>query len=116
VPCYAAPPDWNLECNGSPNQSHMSNLQYINLPSDTPTEDVLVQLTLDVNWTLTREADKLWSRLNPERHHTGIRFGFTRKNGRNHPGIALATPRGFVLCRHVANLILTTHSPASLFM
>jgi starch phosphorylase len=44
----------------------MSNLQYTNLPSDTSSEDVLVQLALDVHWTLSRNADKLWQQLNPE--------------------------------------------------
>jgi len=44
----------------------MSNLQYTNLPSDSPTADILVQLALDVNWTLTRAADTLWRRLNPD--------------------------------------------------
>ncbi len=44
----------------------MSNLQYTNLPSDTSSEDVLVQLALDVDWTLSRGADKLWRLLNPE--------------------------------------------------
>jgi starch phosphorylase len=44
----------------------MSNLQYTNLPSDTSREDVLVQLALDVNLTLSRNADELWQQLNPE--------------------------------------------------
>jgi starch phosphorylase len=44
----------------------MSNLQYTNLPSDTSSEDVLVQLALDVTWTLSRAADTLWRQLNPE--------------------------------------------------
>ena len=44
----------------------MSNLQYTNLPSDTSREDVLVQLALDVSWTLSRHADQLWQQLNPE--------------------------------------------------
>ncbi len=44
----------------------MSNLQYTNLPSDTSGEDVLVELALDVNWTLSRAADSLWRQLNPE--------------------------------------------------
>jgi starch phosphorylase len=44
----------------------MSNLQYTNLPSDTSGEDVLVQLALDVNWSLSRDADALWRKLNPE--------------------------------------------------
>jgi hypothetical protein len=38
----------------------MSNPQYTNLPSDTSGEDVLVQLALDVNLSLSRNADKLW--------------------------------------------------------
>ena len=44
----------------------MSNLQYTNLPSDASSEDVLAQLALDVNWTLSRDADTLWRQLNPE--------------------------------------------------
>ena len=44
----------------------MSNLQYTNLPSDTSGEDVLVQLALDVNLTVRRNADKLWQQLNPD--------------------------------------------------
>lgn len=44
----------------------MSNLQYTNLPSDTSGEDVLIELALDVNWTLSRAADTLWRQLNPE--------------------------------------------------
>ena len=44
----------------------MTNFQYTNLPSDAPTADVLVQLALDVNWTLTRAADTLWRRLNAD--------------------------------------------------
>jgi len=44
----------------------MSNLQYTNLPSDTSGEDILVQLALDVNLSLSRKADKLWQQLNPE--------------------------------------------------
>jgi len=44
----------------------MSNLQYTNLPSDTASEDILEQLALDVNWTLSRAADTLWRRLNAE--------------------------------------------------
>ena len=46
--------------------SPMSNLQYTNLPSDASREDVLVELALDVNWTLSRAADTLWRQLNPE--------------------------------------------------
>jgi glycogen phosphorylase len=42
----------------------MSNLQYTNLPSDASGEDVLVQLALDVTWTLSRAADSLWRQLN----------------------------------------------------
>jgi starch phosphorylase len=45
---------------------YMSNLRYTNLPSDTSGEDVLVELALDVNWTLSRAADRLWRQLNPE--------------------------------------------------
>jgi starch phosphorylase len=44
----------------------MSNLQYTNLPSDASSEDVLVQLALDVDWTLSRAADSLWRQLNRE--------------------------------------------------
>jgi glycogen phosphorylase len=44
----------------------MSNLRYTNLPSDTSSEDALVELALDVNWTLSRAADTLWRQLNPE--------------------------------------------------
>jgi starch phosphorylase len=44
----------------------MSNLQYTNLPSDASSEDVFVQLALDLNWTLSRAADTLWRRLNPD--------------------------------------------------
>ena len=44
----------------------MSNLRYTNLPSDNPSDDVLVELALDVNWTLSRAADTLWRQLNPE--------------------------------------------------
>ncbi len=44
----------------------MSNLQYTNLPSDASSEDVLVQLALDVTWTLSRAADTLWRQLNRE--------------------------------------------------
>jgi len=44
----------------------MSNLPYSNLSSDTTSEDILVQLALDVNWTLSRAADTLWRRLNPD--------------------------------------------------
>jgi glycogen phosphorylase len=47
-------------------ESHMSNLLYTNLPSDTSSEDILVQLALDVNWTLSRAADTLWRQLNPD--------------------------------------------------
>jgi starch phosphorylase len=44
----------------------MSNLPYSNLSSDATSEDILVQLALDVNWTLSRAADALWRQLNPE--------------------------------------------------
>ena len=44
----------------------MSNLQYTNLPSDASREDILAELALDVNWTLSRAADKLWRRINAE--------------------------------------------------
>jgi len=44
----------------------MSNLPYTNLLSDTASEDILVQLALDVNWTLSRAADTLWRRLNAD--------------------------------------------------
>src|SRR5579862_2972234 len=44
----------------------MSNLPYSNLSSDITSEDILVQLALDVNWTLSRAADTLWRRLNPD--------------------------------------------------
>jgi glycogen phosphorylase len=43
----------------------MSNLQYTSLPSDTSKEDVLVELALDVNWTLNHASDALWRQLNP---------------------------------------------------
>jgi starch phosphorylase len=33
---------------------------------NNPSQDVLVELALDVNWTLSRAAGTLWSRLNPE--------------------------------------------------
>jgi glycogen phosphorylase len=44
----------------------MGNLQYTNLPTDASSEDVLVELALDVNWTLSRDADTLWRKLNEE--------------------------------------------------
>jgi len=44
----------------------MSNLQSANVVFDTSSESILVQLALDVNWTLSRAADTLWRRLNPE--------------------------------------------------
>ena len=44
----------------------MGNLRYTNLPADASSEDVLIELALDVNWTLSRDADKLWRQLNPE--------------------------------------------------
>ena len=47
-------------------ETHMSNLQYTNHPADASTEDVLAQLALDLNWTLSRSADNLWRQLNAE--------------------------------------------------
>jgi starch phosphorylase len=44
----------------------MSNLQYTNLPPDASRAEILVELALDVNWTLSRAANRLWSQLNPE--------------------------------------------------
>ena len=44
----------------------MSNLPYSNLSSDASSEDILVQLALDVSWTFSRAAGKLWRQLNPE--------------------------------------------------
>jgi len=42
----------------------MSDPRPTNLPSDAPTEEVLAQLALDVDWK--RAADTLWRQLNPE--------------------------------------------------
>ena len=42
----------------------MSNLQYSRFPT-TSDDDVLVQLALDVSWTFSRAAGKLWRQLNP---------------------------------------------------
>ena len=50
----------------SPNVNSMSGLQYTNLPSDISGEDVLIELALDVNWTLSRAADTIWRQLNTE--------------------------------------------------
>src|SRR5579863_7485864 len=47
-------------------RAKMSNLPYSNLSSGLRSEDILVQLALDVNWTLSRAADTLWRRLNPD--------------------------------------------------
>src|SRR5271154_4919062 len=44
----------------------MSNLQYTNLPPDASRAEILIELALEVNWTLSRAADRLWSQLNPE--------------------------------------------------
>jgi len=44
----------------------MINLPYSNLSSDISSQDILVQLALDVNRTLSRAAGTLWRRLNPE--------------------------------------------------
>ena len=44
----------------------MSNPLYTNLPSETSSGDVLVEIGLDVNWTLSRAADNPWRQLKPE--------------------------------------------------
>src|SRR5271169_1635290 len=44
----------------------MSNLRYTNLPSETPNEDELAELALDVSSSWNRVTDALWSQLNPE--------------------------------------------------
>ncbi|HLX43470.1 MAG TPA: alpha-glucan family phosphorylase [Bryobacteraceae bacterium] len=44
----------------------MSNLRYTNLPSETPNEDELADLALDVTSSWNRVTDALWSQLNPE--------------------------------------------------
>ena len=44
----------------------MSDPEYTNLRADDSNEDELVQLALDVNWTLSRAADTLWRRLNAD--------------------------------------------------
>jgi glycogen phosphorylase len=44
----------------------MSNLRYTNLPSETPDEDQLAELALDISSSWNRLTDALWSRLNPE--------------------------------------------------
>ena len=44
----------------------MSSLQYTNLSSDASSEDILVQLALDVDLTLSHAAEQLWRQLNPE--------------------------------------------------
>src|SRR5580693_320540 len=44
----------------------MSNLRYTNLPSETPNEDELAELALDVTSSWNRVTDALWSQLNPE--------------------------------------------------
>jgi glycogen phosphorylase len=44
----------------------MGNLQYTNRPSDSSRTDILAELALDVSWSLSRAADQLWRRLNPE--------------------------------------------------
>jgi starch phosphorylase len=44
----------------------MSNLRYTNLPSETPDEDQLAELALDIGSSWNRQTDALWSQLNPE--------------------------------------------------
>jgi glycogen phosphorylase len=44
----------------------MGNLRYTNLPSETPNEDELAELALDVSSSWNRVTDELWSQLNPE--------------------------------------------------
>src|SRR5271155_3603976 len=44
----------------------MSNLKYTNLPAETSSEDVLVQLALDLSRPWRHSASPLWRLLNPE--------------------------------------------------
>jgi starch phosphorylase len=44
----------------------MGNLRYTNLPSETPEEDALAELALDVSAHWSRFTDPLWKQLNPE--------------------------------------------------
>ena len=44
----------------------MSNLHYTSHPADTPAEDELAQLALDINSTSNRAADELWRQLDAE--------------------------------------------------
>ena len=44
----------------------MSNLHYTSHPADTPAEDELAQLALDMNSTSNRAADELWRQLDAE--------------------------------------------------
>jgi hypothetical protein len=44
----------------------LSNPQYTKLPSGSSGQDVLMQFALDVNLSLSRNADTLWLRLNPD--------------------------------------------------
>ncbi len=44
----------------------MSNLRYTHVAADTPEEDLLAQLALDVAWSKDPLAELLWKRLNPD--------------------------------------------------
>ena len=44
----------------------MGNLRYTNLPSETPEEDALADLALDVSAHWSRFTDPLWKQLNPD--------------------------------------------------
>ncbi len=44
----------------------MGNLRYTNLPSETPEEDALAELALDVSAHWSRFTDPLWRQLNPD--------------------------------------------------
>jgi starch phosphorylase len=44
----------------------MGNLRYTNLPSETPEEDALAELALDVSAHWSRFTDPLWKQLNPD--------------------------------------------------
>jgi starch phosphorylase len=44
----------------------MGNLRYTNLPSETPEEDALAELALDVSAHWSRLTDPLWKQLNPD--------------------------------------------------
>ncbi len=44
----------------------MGNPRYTNLPSETPEEDELAELALDVSCSWNDESGEIWARLNPE--------------------------------------------------